>query len=574
TEVKSDSLQDKSESIIDSAPIAIFIVDSAYHIIKVNEAFINLSSLRRDHLLQMKLSDFTVISRQGTSMKEAIRSHSQAMGRIRVKFPSMEKSLEYKYVPHFDNEGRFESAITYYIDRTQDDEAIHEVTKLITQTRKGDLDSRIDPERFTGRHRQLVDGMNQTLDVIINPLREAMRVTDEYSRCNFRERFDEKMEIAGEFRTLRNGLNNLGTELNSVIQMVSDVAHHYSSGDFSVESDASVKIQGDIVPLVQSLNQIGSEISHIFSNLRDQLELLYEHAQLASSGINDINYGANLIVKDAEETKNLAEKSQEGMSQVLATMSDLTSLSDTASSDTEKMRVTIEEAFVLAQKGISHASDAERGMDSITETSSHVEKIITEISSRMTDIGKIIRVISDISNQTNLLALNAAIEAARAGEAGRGFAVVASEVKSLAMESRKSAENISEMISDLQIKTQEATNVMAEAGVAVNLGNTALSGMLTGFHELTRSVEDVALSMKSVLTSMQKESQGFEVINMNISDMERRVTSTSEAAIHSASAGEEVLAVIDQIVMVFDEISSVSNSLSSEMKRFQFRSTL
>jgi methyl-accepting chemotaxis protein len=64
------------------------------------------------------------------------------------------------------------------------------------------------------------------------------------------------------------------------------------------------------------------------------------------------------------------------------------------------------------------------------------------LSNAAQKIGDVINLIQQISGQTNLLALNATIEAARAGEAGRGFAVVASEVKSLAMQTGKTTEDV------------------------------------------------------------------------------------------------------------------------------------
>ena len=80
---------------------------------------------------------------------------------------------------------------------------------------------------------------------------------------------------------------------------------------------------------------------------------------------------------------------------------------------------------------------------------------INALSEAATRIGNVVKLITDIAEQTNLLALNATIEAARAGEAGRGFAVVASEVKTLATQTAKATEDISEQIAEMQAATRE-----------------------------------------------------------------------------------------------------------------------
>ncbi len=208
-------------------------------------------------------------------------------------------------------------------------------------------------------------------------------------------------------------------------------------------------------------------------------------------------------------------------------------------------------------------------MQSITKTSSEVMTIFQEIKGQMDQIGKIIGLIRDIASQTNLLALNAAIEAARAGEAGRGFAVVASEVKSLAGESRNSAEQIEEMIGGLQQKTQDAANVMANAEKAVLDGNNALSDTLQVFNGLTKSVEEVSIKMENIASITEEQAASFEEITANVNEMSSLVIKTTDDAMNSSATSEEALAVVDQITTIINNINTVVDNVSEEMKRFK-----
>jgi methyl-accepting chemotaxis protein len=124
-------------------------------------------------------------------------------------------------------------------------------------------------------------------------------------------------------------------------------------------------------------------------------------------------------------------------------------------------------------------------------------------------IGEVVGLITSIAAQTNLLALNATIEAARAGDAGRGFAVVASEVKSLATQTAKATEEISEQIADIQRVAGDAINAIQAIGDIIGEVNEVATSIAAAVQEqgaatqeITRSTQHAAQGTKNVLDNI------------------------------------------------------------------------
>jgi methyl-accepting chemotaxis protein len=116
------------------------------------------------------------------------------------------------------------------------------------------------------------------------------------------------------------------------------------------------------------------------------------------------------------------------------------------SSSVEQVERRIAESALLVRQTLERARETGQTVD--------------ELVSFADRIGTIVQVIGEIAGQTNLLALNATIEAARAGEAGRGFAVVAQEVKSLASQTAKATNEISEQIAAIQRSSFASAEVL------------------------------------------------------------------------------------------------------------------
>nr|WP_314409092.1 methyl-accepting chemotaxis protein [Pseudomonas kuykendallii] len=130
-----------------------------------------------------------------------------------------------------------------------------------------------------------------------------------------------------------------------------------------------------------------------------------------------------------------------------------------ASMTAEEMKRAMDEVVGRAREQFQAVRAGTQNIRDVVERSSSSVRML---DSRMSQIGSIVGLISDITSQTNLLALNAAIEAARAGDHGRGFAVVADEVRTLAARTSKAAEEIRQVVEGLQGETQQAVAFMEE----------------------------------------------------------------------------------------------------------------
>ena len=399
-----------------------------------------------------------------------------------------------------------------------------DVNSLSESATAGNLHIRVDVNRHQGSYAMLVRGMNETLDAVVGPIKEAMRVASEYASCNLATSFDSSVLVKGEFDNFKD-----------------------------------------------SLDTIGADISKTIATLILEIDSLSKHASNAQYGVEDVSRGAKEISQNAEETSSNATKAEDGIDQVLHAMSDLTIMVGDISANADAVARLSEDANALAKKGTDYAGAADKGMDSITKSSSEVEQIIGAIRSEMDQIRKIVNIITDLANQTNLLALNAAIEAARAGDAGRGFAVVASEVKALAQESRISAESIADMIMGLERKSDDAAQAIEAAGKAVVEGNSALSDTLNVFNELTSAVDDINQKMLSIAKATEQQAASFEEITASVNEMSTLVKRTADDATHSSATSEEALAVVSQIIEIINLINEAVNKMRKEMGIFKLR---
>lgn len=214
--------------------------------------------------------------------------------------------------------------------------------------------------------------------------------------------------------------------------------------------------------------------------------------------------------------------------------------------------------------------------------------MVAELEKQAASIGDIVNAVARIADQTNLLALNAAIEAARAGRHGKGFAVVADEVRTLAETSEKSAQQIQDLVGQIQLDVRSiaeginhSANTVADeakkgeqiAGQLAQIkavlvdtaqgakriasgameSNMAAQQALKGSEDIAAAAEEQAAAAEESSKTVSEQSTALsqsEVTAQSLSDTAEELknsTDISKSAEEVASAAEELSATVQEI---------------------------
>ncbi len=372
--------------------------------------------------------------------------------------------------------------------------------------------TRADAHKHLGVYRNIVEGFNQTLELVSEPINEELEVLSKLALGQLEVRMVKTYK--GDFNLLK---DNLNTTIDSLpLTETMRVMARMAEGDLTSKMSGNYK--GESLKLMNSVNDTIDSLNEILYQVRTTVDEVTRGAMQVSDASTALSQGAT------EQAASLEE--------ITSSMTEIGS----------QTRLNAENANQANSLSFEARSGAERGNTEMAQ----LNTAMSEINESSKNISKIIKVIDEIAFQTNLLALNAAVEAARAGRHGKGFAVVAEEVRNLAARSATAAKETAELIENSIKTVEQGSSLAGKTGEALE--------------EIKNSSVKVADIVAEITTSSNEQAQGIAQINEGLTQIDKVTQTNTASAEESASASEELSGQANQLRQLIERFKLAHQS--------------
>jgi len=296
------------------------------------------------------------------------------------------------------------------------------------------------------------------------------------------------------------------------------------------------EIQADLSLQVPEQDGNTRELATLFNRFMERMRKELEDLQLNSLKVSLASSHGRKIT---EEANNNATQQKKCSELIFSSSNETVNAIEELSHRTNVIAEVNSRNLNTAHTSMTELMDVAEQIGTMTTMMQDFHGSVDRLESTSKNILAILTTVQDFAAQTNMLSLNATIEAARAGEAGKGFTVVASEIRELAAKVRGSADQINELVKEMNeafthsaTGTQQVIDRAEKARTAVDTSSEQFQGMVQDFESTHNDLLRVSATVEELSVANRNiHNRSTEIRDLAIQihqDMDRSSTHAAE----------------------------------------------